>query len=389
MKKLSLYLQLFFLCANLYAQDFKDVYGTQSVPAAGDTIKEIVIMAKDPSLDDSVPIWFNDLFSIELPQFYKESTHNNKYYQAFTLKKTSTTVFKLTSVPTPYTHGTTNMNNVFTEADAIYNFADLDGFDGTVNDTVYVHFTSLSVDNPNVADNWGVAKSSYTFMTNDDGIDITGDGVLDKVRIIVTRQSRGVNKLNYYGVMVHETGHDLFNFIDGDHSGTYEFAHYGLGSFCVMSHILGFDEAAQQPASYNPIYSDIKNWVIPTQITSNLLNHELHDFQSNNKLYVYSPSLPSNAVTNEKFYITYIKRDQSYIYSHHPTDGVLIWHTKGSALLNSGGTFFNWYSMDIDLESAHGKTIWTETSDNVINTGIEDPISGRDKLEIRKVSSDH
>ncbi|PLX00889.1 MAG: hypothetical protein C0594_15155 [Marinilabiliales bacterium] len=39
----------------------------------------------------------------------------------------------------------------------------------------------------------------------------------------------------------------------------------------------------------------------------------------------------------------------------------------------------------IDIESAHGKYDWVEYPDSVHNTYVENPLTGRDSLEIRKI----
>jgi hypothetical protein len=87
--------------------------------------------------------------------------------------------------------------------------------------------------------------------------------------------------------------------------------------------------------------------------------------------------------------VTYIVPNRSYVFKNFPTvdkekGAVLIWHTKGDGLLN-GSDFTYWYSKDIDIEAAHGKTNWI---DDQYDTGVQNPISGRDKLEVRKVVND-
>ncbi|MGK9370169.1 hypothetical protein ACSSWA_14825, partial [Melioribacter sp. Ez-97] len=346
-----------------------------------DTIKEIVIISMDPGTGCNLPSWFNGLFSYDLLHYFNESTLNNYIYSPIVIRRDATHAFELESVPSGHDHGATNIDSVLFKADSIVNFAEYDWNNDRI---VEVHFTSIG------PGNWGVVGNVHNYTSRDS---VIVAGVKRPIIVRVDHQSRGVNRDNYYGVIVHENGHYYFDLIDQDHSGLTTFNHWGSGSFDVMSDVLGFYDASGylQPSPYSPVYSDVtirgNKWLTAIPITSSNQNFVLSDYQSTKSLYVYTPSsLPSNAVPNEKFYISYIKPTASYAFSCFPlTDknkgGVIIWHVKGDGLIGSGD-FWNWYSKDFDIEAALGKTNW---SDDQYDSGISNPISGRDKLEVRKV----
>ncbi|MFZ5949051.1 MAG: hypothetical protein ACOYU5_13955 [Stygiobacter sp.] len=258
-------------------------------------------------------------------------------------------------------------------ADSIYNFNNYD-FDG--NGIVYVHFCSIG------PSSGGVVGSCFTYPTND----YTSLG--QRIYVYVNKQTRGSGSEAFETVYYHETGHDQFNFPDTDHSGLNDFAHYGLGGFDIMTNGGGFQG---QPSPYSPVLRHVRNWFTPVSITSSQTGLQLQDFQMNRTCYVYTPSsLPSGTLADQKFYISYHKGSVTenplyrlYPYADPAKGGVLIWHSRTNTLSLSTD-FSDWRRMPIDIEAAHGKTNWLETDTDVINTGIENPLTGRDKLEIRK-----
>jgi len=170
-----------------------------------------------------------------------------------------------------------------------------------------------------------------------------------------------------------------------DHSNIRDFDHYGIGGFDIMSNG-GFQRV---PSLYNPWFRHARNWFSPNTITQNLSNLNLFDFQESRSCYLYQPpSLPSNAIPNQKFYISYHKPDNEF-YSTWPyldriLGGLLIWHVKKNQV-SLYGDYYDWRIRDIDIENAHGKFIWRETPQCVENTYAANPLIGRDSLEIRKV----
>jgi len=103
--------------------------------------------------------------------------------------------------------------------------------------------------------------------------------------------------------------------------------------------------------------------------------------------------MKTNSLSDEKFYISYHKWDpvhnpqySKYPYADPTKGGVLIWHSRVNSI--EWANFSDRRKLPIDIESEHGKTIWNETVDNVINTGVANPLTGFDKLEIRKILPD-
>lgn len=67
---------------------------------------------------------------------------------------------------------------------------------------------------------------------------------------------------------------------------------------------------------------------------------------------------------------------------------MLLWHVKESnSSLWISGDYSDWRFMDLDLEYAGGKYIWQDNGTSFVNTGTEDALTGRDKLEVRKINS--
>ncbi len=338
------------------------------------TFFEVVIFAVDKDSPTQLPGWFYPLFD-ELPVFFWEATFNKFEYQPIVLTKDSQTAFEM---PTPYVttfpggcehvHLKSNMENVLQQADNIYDFSLFD-FNG--DGKVYVHFTSLG------PRGGGVSGTCLTYNS------------VDNVQVIVYQQSRGSNEDIYRGVFFHESGHTFFNFPDMDHLGSSLFDHYGIGSFDIMSGG-GFQGV---PSAYNPWFRHARGWYEPITIGQNGTK-EFVDFQKQKKAYLYEPStLPGNAITNQKFYISYHHPNENHYYSRWPyknrtVGGVLIWHVKKhDSQLSKSGDYSNWRRMDINIEYASGKFIWgVDGTGCPINTYQENALTGRDSLEIRKVS---
>lgn len=280
MKKNKLFCVIFFLISvRLFAQNFSDIVHISSkyqpaknlngiMTLAQETIREVVIIAMDPGSGCVLPSWFDSLFELHLPQYFSESTHGNFIYQPTVLKRDATHAYEMLTVPPQHSHTATNMNYVFQTADVNVNFA---LYDWNGDGIVEVHFTSIGPGNLGVAYPGG--GYSYEYITNDQG----NNGF---IKLRVNHESRGINRDNYYGVIVHENGHFYFGFNDQEHAGLTTFNHWGLGSFDAMSHILGFYDDQRvftQPSPYNPTYSAVKGWISPTNITSDLINFTLQD----------------------------------------------------------------------------------------------------------------
>lgn len=169
-----------------------------------------------------------------------------------------------------------------------------------------------------------------------------------------------------------------------NHSVSGDFDHYGIGAFDVMCGG-GFQGV---PSLYNPWFRHCKNWCTQTQtlILSNLPGAVLEDFQTSQKYYLLPTNTPPIALTDQKFLISH-HTDDNQFYTTWPfadplIGGTLIWHTRFSGVY---GGFQYWNRMPLDIESAHGKFIWNEYPNYVQNTGEQNPLIGRDSLEIRKV----
>jgi|GEM_PF-2603945 len=346
------------------------------------TIRELVIIAVDSSATSTIlPPWFDNLLSMEIPAFFVAATFSHYNFEILVLKKDSAHAFRMPYDFTPYhgdcehVHSAENVFAVLASADSIYDFKNY----ANVNGVVEIHFCSIG------EHNGGVAGNCFNFLTND----TTALG--QRITIHVTKQTRGLTKEAYETVYYHETGHAQFDFPDTDHESLDEFPHYGLGGFDVMTNIGGFEG---QPTPYTPPQRDIRGWFTPVFITSSLSDKQLQDFQMSSTCYVYAPSsLPSGTLADQKFYISYHKGSEfeNRLYRKLPfpnpnLGAVLIWHTNNTGSLNKFTDFSNWKNMPIDIEAAHGKTDWIETANNVENTGIENPLTGRDKLEIRKIT---
>jgi len=263
-----------------------------------------------------------------------------------------------------------NMKAIIEKVDSLYNMDDYD-----TNGDVVIHFITLSNKG-----NRGMALGGPIFNSKD----TTADGKIIKMKVRI--QSWGVNWQNILQVSLHEAGHEYFHFGDTEHAGLTNFQHSSLGCFEVMV-AEGF---GGYPAPFNPVFRVAKSWVSPTPITANNPNLPLSDFQKNEIVYQYQPAnTTSNVIDSQKFFISYHDFDQQYnpLYSHFPFRNrefglLLIWHASQDPLATSY-SWEDWRKLPIDIECQHGKTVWTETSTTITNTGVPDPLTGRDKLEIR------
>lgn len=186
-------------------------------------------------------------------------------------------------------------------------------------------------------------------------------------------------------VLVHEFGHSIGNFPDIDHAGSYYFNHYSIGSFDVMAHAHGFKNV---PSIYNPYFRDeYLHWLKPVLITKDT-TLQLQDLLTTGIVYKYAPKQLPGAYSGEEFYISY-HTGKSRWERTWPVDkkygGVLIWRAiKNGYIRDNNISQSICYPQIISIEDASGKWRWQEFPDSVHNTGILDPLTGFDSLEIRK-----
>ncbi|MCX6174782.1 MAG: T9SS type A sorting domain-containing protein [Ignavibacteriales bacterium] len=334
-------------------------------------LSEVIIVAKDYGANPTLPVWF-DQVTDRLPQYFSEATFGNFSYTGTVLKDGGVRAYIM---PAPYTppfdgtcqhvHSESNIRAVLALADVDYNFANY----ADANNIVNAHFVSIEG-----SGNGGVV-CQIDYLSND-----YKNG--SRVTVRIERQTRGNDQKNFFNIFCHESGHYYFGLPDMEHSASQTYDHWSLGSFEVMS-TLGFGNI---PSLYNPVFRVNNNWFTPTTITSSQNNVTLQDFQTSKQCYVYnSNSSQGGMLSSQRFYITHHNRN-GYFYSNWPYQdpqkgGVLIWHETG------GGSYADWRRMDIDLEAAHGKYDWTISPPNATNTGVQNPYTGRDSLEIRVVSS--
>lgn len=352
---------------------------TQSTPTI---FHELVVVAID-SCDYStstLPAWFTSNYT-KVHDFFNAATFGNFNYAVNWLTKDATHAYIMPRSNVPkfdgsceHVHSQSNILAVLADVDAQTNFADYDyDNDGIVS----VHFTSINITGTH---NGGVTGGTcFTYTSND----YNSNGT--RIVVHVDRQTRGISQNAYFGVFFHESGHSLFNFPDMDHSGSNDFNHYGIGGFDVMSG--GGFQGVSSP--YNPWFRQARSWFTPTSITSDG-TLTLQDFQTYGQCYVYSPSsLPSNSIANEKYYISYHKPTNQFYatwpYKNSTLGGVIIWHVKKTSP-SLYDDYSDYRTMDIAIKAAHGKYVWSESSSAVTNTGVENALTGRDSLEIRKIA---
>ncbi|MBU0558069.1 MAG: T9SS type A sorting domain-containing protein, partial [Bacteroidetes bacterium] len=347
--------------------------------ATSSTYHEVLIFAVDSNASSTViPTWFNQIID-DVPIFFSKATFGDLYYD-LTLITNSGNAFKFAYPDTvtfsggcDHVHSYRNVESVIDSADNVVDFKD---YDYNNDDKVYIHFIS------NGPKSGGVVGCSWSFLTSD-------YGTSGYIRVYIKAQTRGLNQNLLKSVYFHEAGHDLFNFPDMDHSGLDYRSHYSLGGFEVMSSG-GFEGV---PSLYNPFFRDREGWFSPVPINSSMTNVELKDFQKNELCYIYEPTtLSSDAIYNQKFYVSYHKAESEYDNKFYHTwpfkdqiksEGLIIWHSQGTS--NYTSSYSDWRTMPIDIEAAHGKYDWSTYADSVHNTYVPNPLTGRDSMEIRKV----
>jgi hypothetical protein len=281
------------------------------------------------------------------------------------------------------------VTSVLTAVDQQYNLGqyDNDGPDGIANsgdDDGYVDFVSFHVIWPNARGGIGLP---FDYWVSSDASNRSGFG---NIRIS-GQHNAAIRQIAYedannLGIPIHEYGHAMGNLPDMDHDAGGDWDHYSLGGFDVMAGG-GFNGKA---SVYNPWFRDeLLHWITPTAITGNSPSLQMTDLGNTGQVFKYTLSAPTNALPNEKFYVSYHTGTNSWE-SEWPvsktsepggTGGVLIWH------VTEGGAYDDRRRPPIDIEAAHGKFNWTEDDNGVYNTGVANSISGFDSLEIRKVKA--
>lgn len=382
-----------------YSQDYRindyvdpTFHLTSQFPSSSGTgeptvIREALIIAVDQDANSTLlPAWFNPLMG-GIGNFFYASTFGRFEYIVDVIRLDADNAFRMPifrpedeffTGDCEHVHYIANMIDVINQADVLYDF---NNYDYDSDGIVELHFASLG--SPR-----GGAVGFCLTHTITDISQSTGN----PIQVTVAIQTRGSyeDENRFKDVFYHEVGHNQFNFPDMDHNNDGVFAHYGIGGFDVMSGG-GWNG---KPSPYNPFFRHLRGWYTPTQITTSQNNVVLNDFQmSGGDCYLYQPSsIPAYAAQNQRFYISLHKFDlaNNPLYSEYPfadrqKGGVLIWHSRVTTVTTgTTNAFQNYYFMPLDIESAHGKTIWNETDTDVIDTGIEDPLNGQDKLEIRK-----
>ncbi|KAF0151765.1 MAG: hypothetical protein FD143_1629 [Ignavibacteria bacterium] len=351
-------------------------------------LKQVVILARDPGSTITIPSWFTASFTSpygKIIQYFKQSTLDKCNYEPIVLTADATHGYEMTTTPIPanHEHGEQNLRNILSQIDVSKNFADYDYDNDGIVDVCFVSLTDYYSAN----NGYGVSGLSFfpSFETNDNWY--IGGVLQGKVKIDVTVEVRSSNdEYTFMRIFVHENGHQFFEFADQEHRGGAYHDHYGLGSFDVMSN-KGFNN--QRPSPYSPPFAEIKCWVTPV-ILSNNNDYILQDYQYNKKLYKYEALSYSNSVPNQKYYLSYIVPSQSEVFSGFPTPdpnigGLLIYHAKGNALSDDQDRFSNWKNKDIDLEYADGKFNWDDYRYKL----DANPLSGRDKLDVRKMTNNN
>jgi hypothetical protein len=345
------------------------------LPNGKQKVHEIIVVAKDYEATDlSIPNWFREALDYRVG-FMEAATFDNFVWE-YDLLENNGNCFR-----NPYPVAITgfagvntdsNMLGILAQVDTLYDFNDY-----VVNGEVKIHLMTIGPSNR------GLCGGGVCYTSKD--LDENGNYI--KVYVII--QSRGVNYENILQVSLHEAAHCYFYFWDMDHNSSGWYDHSGLGAFEVMTSE-GFNGI---PSPVNPVLRVQKGWITPTQITGNNTAFPLMEFQKNKKVYVYQPqSTTTSVLPTQKFYISLHERDyeNNRYYRGYPVNepvncGVLIWHTTTDIVSSN---FSDWRKTAIDIEAAHGKTNWTTTATTLTNTNVANPLTGRDKLEIRVLSSD-
>jgi M6 family metalloprotease-like protein len=388
MKNLLFILILIFTGSYIYSQSLEFSCWTDEsesivVPEVQDAINssstynEVVIIAKDYGTSPQLPAWFDEIIN-GLPVFFSDGTFGNFIFNAEVLKADEILNYAFI-FPEPYepyhyncwhVHKRENMIDVIQQADAIYDFS---LYDYNGDNIVPVHFASIGLKSG------GVSGNCLTVTTND-----WGNGAYIEVQVV--QQTRGSGEEVFRGVYYHESGHTFFNFPDMNHSTDGDYDHYGIGAFDIMCGG-GFQGV---PSLYNPWFRNVRQWCSPTLIENNITGAVMQDFQTSQNYYLYIPSYtPPNAMTAQKFLISYHTPDNLFYRTWPFIDplqgkGTLVWHTRENTV-GKFDSYSDWRRMKLDVESAHGKFIWNEYSTYVENTGVQNPLIGRDSLEIRKI----
>jgi M6 family metalloprotease-like protein len=284
--------------------------------------------------------------------------------------------------------------DVLDQADSLFDFGlyDNDGPDGVPNSgdddgsVDLLIFQLLNYAGSGIA---GLQISTYT--TNDprnEGGFITIN-TSENGSIYVKQDQRDVTDIfDYLRAWCHELGHAMFHFPDMEHIGYDDYSHYATGAFDVMAN----GSFNRIPSPYNPFFVDVRGWKTFTSITSSIIDASISDFFAGGAAYKLQESpLSALAYPNERFYVTYHSKIFANTWTYNwpvkaDTGGLLVWHSSENSVNMDDAMYYgNPRKMPIDLEAAHGKWIWTEHVDSVHNTGIPNPNTGLDSLEIRKV----
>ncbi len=148
---------------------------------------------------------------------------------------------------------------------------------------------------------------------------------------------------------------------------------------------------------YNPIFRIRSNWITPVEITNNQ-TLTLEDFDESGIIYYYD--IPDNngiSVGSQRIYLTcYNKPESNYWQQNWPlpgsgeiSAGLLIWRENRNLNPFFTSNYEDALYMPIDIEATHGKWKWNNLDLSEappadlkpINSGIADPLFGRDSLE--------
>ena len=292
---------------------------------------------------------------------------------------------------------------VLDSADSIYNFNDFDyDSDGIVDMLIFMVVRYSEIDTAGVK-KWSTGTpglpNSLVFSTDDlstegDTIIIDGSGYMTRSADHAMIQRKRVSKAdNIISITVHELGHAWFSFPDVDHLGRTHFDHWAFGSFDEMAKT-GFKGT---PSLYNPIFRIRSNWITPVEITNNQ-TLTLEDFDESGIIYYYD--IPDNngiSVGSQRIYLTcYNKPESNYWQQNWPlpgsgeiSAGLLIWRENRNLNPFFTSNYEDALYMPIDIEATHGKWKWNNLDLSEappadlkpINSGIADPLFGRDSLE--------
>ena len=353
-------------------------------PQPIDTVDAVMIYAVTPNppgpgyyyYRDSLPSWYSNVAG-KLQRFIQQSS-NGRHALSITILTNGTKPFL--SIYNYNENGTSAdqnisqdfLRNVLDSVDAHCNLAVYDK-----NNDGYVDFVFLIV-------LWARDRGVTPGLTSDwisprTGKKVSGGG--NTLQIMYTES----------GVLMHEYGHVLGINYDIDHHYVTPYNHYSIGSFDDMA-AGGFKGV---PSVYNPWFRDeFFHWIDPTIVTGDLTNRQITDLLTTNSVFKYQPTPPSNAVPNEKFYITYHEGRSEWernwpipLQSDGTPSGILVWRAiNGTGPTDNDITNSICRPQPIDIEAAHGKWIWQEFADSVHNTGVPNPLIGFDSLEIRKIA---